>query len=288
LAKLIFGCGYLGGRVLQLWRAMGEKVYAVTRSESRAAVWSQQGIAPLVMDITRPLTVEPPADIETVLFAVGFDPQAGPSIREVYVDGLARVLAWLPANVERFIYISSTGVYGSFAGDWIDESSPCEPLREGGKACLAAEQLLAQSPFADGSIVLRLAGIYGPGRIPRAQDLLAGKPIEADPNGYLNLIHVADAAKIVLLADANRDVSNCLLVSDGRPVLRRDYYAELARLVGASEPQFIPPPASLPPKRGSADKRVNNALLMKELKPEFQCPDYRAGIADAVADWQSQ
>jgi nucleoside-diphosphate-sugar epimerase len=118
--------------------------------------------------------------------------------------------------------------------------------------------------------------------------LLAGKPIEADPNGYLNLIHVADAAKIVVLADANRDVSNCLLVLDGRPVLRRDYYAELARLVGAAEPQFIPPPATLPPKRGSADKRVNNALLIKELKPEFQFPDYRAGLADAVADWQSQ
>jgi nucleoside-diphosphate-sugar epimerase len=282
MAKLIVGCGYLGDRVRQLWRAGGEKIYAVTRSPERAEQWSREGTRPLVMDITTPLTVEPPADIETVLFAVGFDPQAGPSIREVYVNGLARVLAWLPATVQRFVYISSTGVYGSCAGEWIDESSPCEPLREGGKACLAAEQLLAPSPLAERSVILRLAGIYGPGRIPRASDLLAGKPIEAEPGGYLNLIHVADAARTVLLADENRQCSRCLLVADGHPVLRGEYYAELARLVGAPPPQFVSPPAGAPPKRGSADKRISNARLLTELKPNFEFPDYRAGLRDAV------
>jgi nucleoside-diphosphate-sugar epimerase len=286
LAKLIVGCGYLGDRVRQLWQAAGETVYAVTRSAERAEAWAGEDVKPLVTDITKPLTVQPPADIETVLFAVGFDPKAGTSIREVYVDGLARVLSWLPATLQRFIYISSTGVYGSFDGDWIDESSPCEPLREGGKACLAAEQLLASSPLADRAVILRLAGIYGPGRIPRAADLLAGKPIEAEPGGYLNLIHVADAARIVILAEEHRECSRCLLVSDGQPVLRGEYYAELARLVGAPPPQFVAPPIGGPPKRGSADKRINNARLLSELKPRFEFPDYRAGLADAVSDWK--
>jgi nucleoside-diphosphate-sugar epimerase len=288
LAKLIFGCGYLGERVLRLWRARGEKVYAVTRSADQAAQWQSEGTAPLVLDITKDLKEPPPNDVDTVLFAVGFDPHAGRSIREVYVDGLARVLAWLPSTVQRFVYISSTGVYGSFAGEWIDESSPCEPVREGGKACLEAEKLLAASPFGDRSIVLRLAGIYGPGRIPRASDLLAGKPIEAEPDGYLNLIHVEDAARIALLADQNRATSPCLLVSDGQPVRRREYYDELACLLGAPQPQFTPPPSTTPPRRSSADKRIRNDRLMKELQPQFQFPDYRAGLADAVADWRKR
>jgi len=284
--KLIVGCGYLGSRVLDLWLARGEQVYAMTRSPERAAQWAGRGIFPLVADIAEPLTIAPPPAIDTVLFAVGFDPQAGRAIREVYVDGLARVLAWLPITVQRFIYISSTGVYGSFAGEWIDEDAPCEPQREGGKACLAAEQLLSASPFADRGVVLRLAGIYGPGRIPRAKDLLDGKPLAASPTGYLNLIHVADAARIVLLAE-QKPTSRCLLVSDGVPVVRGEYYAELARILNAPPPQFAPN-ASEPPvaKRGSADKRISNARLLRELAPEFQFPDYRAGLADAVAAWK--
>jgi nucleoside-diphosphate-sugar epimerase len=286
LAKLIFGCGYLGERVLRRWRAAGEKVYAVTRSADRAAQWQREGIAPLVLDITQDLHEAAPNDVDTVLFAVGFDPKAGRSIREVYVEGLTSALAWLPPNVQRFIYISSTGVYGSFAGEWIDEASPCEPVREGGKACLEAERLLAASPFGDRSIVLRLAGIYGPGRIPRASDLIAGKPIDAELDGYLNLIHVEDAARIVLLADQNRATSPCLLVSDGHPVRRREYYEELAHLLGAPPPRFTPPAETSPPRRGAADKRIRNERLMKELQPQFRFPDYRAGLADAVADWR--
>ncbi|WP_425613776.1 SDR family oxidoreductase [Anatilimnocola sp. NA78] len=286
MAKLIFGCGYLGRRVLQLWQAAGEKVYAVTRSPERAAEWSRSGILPLVADITQPLTIAPPADVDTVLFAVGFDSQAGKSIHEVYVDGLARVIDWLPDSIQRFIYISSTGVYGSFAGDWIDESSPCEPKREGGKACLAAEQQLAASKFASRTVALRLAGIYGPDRIPRAKDLLAGKSIEAAPDGYLNLIQVVDAARIVLLAE-RKPTSPCLLVADGHPVIRGEYYAELARLLNAPPPQFAPAEAGAAmAKRGSADKRVNNSRLLAELSPQFEFPDYRAGLADAVELWK--
>jgi len=276
----------LGQRVLRLWRAAGEKVYAVTRSAERAVQWQREGTSPLVLDITEKITAAAPADVDTVLFAVGFDPHAGHSIREVYVDGLARVLAWLPSNIERFIYISSTGVYGSFAGEWIDESSPCEPVREGGKACLEAEKLLAASPFGDRSVALRLAGIYGPGRIPRVGDLRAGNPIEAEPDGYLNLIQVEDAARIVVLADQNRNTSQFLLVSDGHPIQRCEYYEELARLVNAPVPRFTAPPATTPPRRGSADKRIRNDRLLKELRPTFQFPDYRAGLADAVANWQ--
>ena len=292
MGKLIVGCGYLGRRVLSLWQAAaqetGEKIYVTTRSPERAEQLSRAGVTPLVLDVTQDLSLTPPADIDTVLFAVGFDAKAGRPIHEVYVEGLSRVIDWLPNSVRRFIYLSSTGVYGSFQGEWIDEDSPCEPVRDGGKACLAAERLLAASKFGRQSVALRLAGIYGPDRIPRGQDLLAGKPLEADPSGYLNLIHVQDAARIVLLAEQN-PTSACLLVSDGKPVVRGEYYNELARLLGAPPPQFTQLAGGMPTnRRGSADKRVSNAKLMKELAPTFEFPDYRAGLADAVAQAKTQ
>ena len=89
------------------------------------------------------------------------------------------VLAALPSDVGRFIYISTTGVYGNAGGEWVDEDTPPDPQRDGGRASLAAEQVLAASPLADRGVVLRLAGIYGPGRIPFLDKLRAGEPIPA-------------------------------------------------------------------------------------------------------------
>lgn len=285
MKKLIFGCGYLGSRVARLWRQQGHEVLAVTRSPSKAAALAAAAITPLVADLCQPDTLAPIAqlgEIETVLFAVGFDRASGKSIREVYAGGVARVLQALPA-VSRFIYISSTGVYGQAAGDVVDETSPCDPIREGGQACLAAEKLLRQSHLADRTIVLRLAGIYGPDRIPRAKELQAGRPIAAPASGYLNLIHVDDAAQIVLLAEAKASPPKLYCVSDGQPVLRAEYYTELARLIGAPPPQFSDPPADSPAaQRAASDKQVSNARLMSELSPRLLYPSYREGLQAIV------
>ena len=107
----------------------------------------------------------------------------------------------------RFIYISTTGVYGPASGEWIDETTPPDPQRDGGRASLAAERALAASPFAARGVILRLAGIYGPGRVPFIEELCAGEPIPAPTTGYLNLIHVDDAAETVLAADSKATVS---------------------------------------------------------------------------------
>ena len=289
MAKLIFGCGYLGSRVADLWRAAGDEVYAVTRSAQRAASFASAGLKPIVADLTAASELPIPQEVRTVLFAVGYDRAGGPSIGEVYVGGLERALAALPASIRRFVYISSTGVYGHVTGSEVDESSPCHPTREGGRACLAAEQLLRASRFADKAIILRLAGIYGPGRIPRSQDLLAGRPIDAPAAGWLNLIHVEDAAGIVLLAERHAQLPRLYVVSDGQPVQRGDYYRELGRLVNAPPPQFVePPPASPAAERAASDKRVNPRLMMTELSPTLRYPSYREGLAAIVCSQEDQ
>jgi nucleoside-diphosphate-sugar epimerase len=283
MAKLIFGCGYLGRRVAGLWRAKGATVFAVTRSAARAADLAASGIEPLVADLTMASQLKIPQDVRTVLFAVGFDRSGTASIDDVYVGGLARALESLPETVERFLYISSTGVYGKVTSGEVDETSPCEPTREGGRATLAAEELLRASKFADRAIILRLAGLYGPGRIPRAKDLVAGRPIDAPADGWLNLIHVDDAARIVLLAEDRCQPPRTYVVSDGHPVQRRAYYDELARQLGAPPPRFVEPPVDSPAaSRAASNKRVNPQRLFAELSPRLQYPSCREGLAAIV------
>ncbi|MFT7641811.1 MAG: nucleoside-diphosphate-sugar epimerase, partial [Pirellulaceae bacterium] len=233
MSKLVVGCGYLGHRVARLWKDKGHHVHVVTRNADRAKNLEKEGFDPLVVDITNPNNVTWP-NAETVLFAVGFDHRKYQSIDDVFVDGLKNVVSALPSP-QRFIYISSTGVYGQTDGDWVDEDSPCDPARPGGKACLAAEQILGEIDWKQAVTVLRLAGIYGPDRVPRQADIRNGFPIPGS-SGYLNLIHVDDAASIVVTVGEHPSPANHYVVSDGQPVLRNDYYSELARLLEAPEP----------------------------------------------------
>ncbi len=287
--KLVVGCGYLGQRAARLWRDANEVVFVVTRSGIRAEALLRNGYYPLVADVTEPATLARLSTmiqhVDTVLYAVGFDRAAGPAMHDVYVEGLKHVLAALPASTRRIIYISSTGVYAQNDGSWIDEQSPCEPTREGGRVCLEAEQVLSQHPHGQRAIVLRLAGIYGPGRIPRSADLLAGNPVTASPDGYLNLIHVDDAARIILAIEQQAVPPTTYLVSDGQPVLRREYYQALAQLLNAPEPIFAPSESSdFSARRGNTDKRASNAKLRGEVQFEFAYPSYREGLAAIVRD----
>ena len=305
--KLLFGCGYLGSRVAALWQAAGEQVTIVTRSATKADQFRNAGYAALVADVCEPATLTDLPPAETVLFAVGYDRRSATarSIHDVYAEGVRNVLeavgkqergdartesvSRLPSSVPCFLYVSSTGVYGDAEGDWVDEATPCRPLREGGKACLDAEQAVADHPLGARSVVLRLAGIYGPDRIPRAEALRRGEPIDAPADGFLNLIHVDDAARIVLeverLGHAKKiPTPRTYCVADGHPGLRRDYYAELARLLDAPPPRFVEPAAASPAAlRAGADKRISNARLVREVAPTFAYPSFREGLAAIVS-----
>jgi nucleoside-diphosphate-sugar epimerase len=291
MTKLVFGCGYLGERVARRWQQAGHEVVVVTRSPTRAAEFQHSGFATVVADITQPGSLRNLPNAETVLFAVGFDRKsdvAGPTIENVYAGGVRNVLTVVHPSVERFIYISTTGVYGVGEGEWVDEITPVDPQREGGQASLAAEQTLAASPLADRSIILRLAGIYGPARVPFLDELRRGAPIPAATNGFLNLIHVDDAAEVVVAADhpnqanmSTRQVGpRVYCVSDGEPVERGAYYSEVARMIGAAPPRFVEPDPNSPRAlRARNSRRVSNLRMLAELHVTLKYPDYRAGLA---------
>lgn len=235
-------------------------------------------------DITNPESLGRLPQTDTVLFAVGFDRSVGKSIEEVYVIGLKNVMDQLPDNGQRFIYISSTGVYGQGNGEWVDESSACEPIRVGGKACLAAEQVLQESKFGPQSVILRLAGIYGAKRVPRRKDIVDKKSLTAATGGYLNLIHVEDAAEIVLAANQSDNVPSLYLVADGHPIPRLEYYRELGRRLGVPDLQITEAdPDSPASQRARASKRVRADKMRRELNVQLEFEDFRQGLAASLA-----
>jgi nucleoside-diphosphate-sugar epimerase len=285
MRRLIIGCGYLGRRVASRWIASGDDVFALTRSARNAEQLSQLEVSPILGDVTSSASLKSLPECDTVLHAVGFDRSAAATKREVYVDGLSKVLDRMAARCDQFIHISSTSVYGQQDGEWVDEESPCEAKNESGEICIAAEQLVLDR-FADDSTpacgtILRLSGIYGPDRLlSRIDALKKAQPLPGPEDGWLNLIHVDDAAQTITTFADSMASGSVYLVSDDRPVLRSDYYRLLAKLVGAPEPVFDSE-AVARHSRG-INKRCRNRKLREELGVELQYPDIKSGLAHAV------
>lgn len=280
--RLIFGCGYLGSRVAKRWLEAGDNVYSLTRSSSRADEMKSLGFLPIIADITNPLTLTDLPAAETVLFAVGMDRTKYDDIRMVYVDGLQNVLDHIWSQTAHFIYVSSTGVFGDFGGQWIDENSPTEPAREGGKACLEAERLINSSRFGARATILRFAGIYGPGRVPTRQLIESKQWKKLSANGYLNLIYVDDGARIIDQISNLPPTGETFIVSDGHPPLRRDYYEFIANHFGLSEIPWEQAEATPENSRSGSDKRVSNQKLVDRFNVDFEFSDYKAGLSQAL------
>lgn len=285
MRRLIIGCGYLGRRVASRWIAGGDEVFALTRSEQNAAALRELGLSPILGDVTDVASLKTLPDCDTVLHAVGFDRSASASKREVYVDGLSNVLDQLAGRCRRFIQISSTSVYGQQAGEWVDEDSPAESQTESGEICRAAERLVldqfSNSETQGQGAVLRLSGIYGPDRLlSRIDALKNAQPLPGPEGGWLNLIHVDDAAEVVTTCAEAKSLDSSYLVSDDRPILRGEYYRLLAKLVGAPEPIFDPDTVARH-SRG-INKRCRNRKLREQLGVQLRYSDIESGLAHAV------
>ncbi len=294
MTRLLFGCGYLGERVARRWRDMGAQVTLVTRSAAKAEQFRRQGYQAFVADITRPETLRELPDAEIVLFCVGFDCSTRDTIHHVYAGGMRHVLSRLPSTTTgRILYISTTGVYAPAEDSetrkaWVDEHQPTRPHRASAQASLAAERQLAGHPLGRRAVILRMAGLYGPGRIAHLEKIRAGQPLAVPQAGWLNLIHVDDGASAVLAAGAwSASISQgpeLFNVADGHPVVRGDYYREVARQVGAPAPRFTTPNADLPATaRAATSKRISNEKLRGTLGVKLAYPSYREGLAAMLA-----
>lgn len=233
----------------------------------------------LVGDVTRPETLTQLADIapQILVYCVAASEQTDDSYRTHYVDGLRNVLAALKpaASLKHVFFVSSTRVYGQASEALLDETEPAQPSDFGGQRLLEAEQLLEELPC--GHTVLRLSGIYGPGR--RYLLNMAADPARWPPrNVWTNRIHRVDAATFIAwlvrqVANGGA-VANCYIVTDSQPVPQHEVLQWLAAKMGcAVDPARVSPP--------SGGKRLSNARM---LSTGFRLcyPDYQAGYGSLL------
>ena len=305
--RLIVGCGYVGLRAAQQWLSLGDRVLTVTRSADKAASLSQQGIEAKVWDWHHPLsaTSSPaihlahdawvPRDLvfDSVLIAVSHAPVPGVAPEHAHVRGLEHLSGWLnPADAPtRWVYLSTTGVFaGTTSGEWVDETSAVGPTRPGSIAALEGERWIESRVPQSRRVVLRPAGIYGPGRVPNVEPIRTSTPMSVDPNSFLNLVHVDDLVGIIVAATQAPTASPLYCVSDGNSPMRQDYYEWIAQLGGWPSPKFAsqstPTESSstaaphLPRVRARSDsnKRIDCHRLRTEIDYCFQYPSYREGL----------
>lgn len=264
---LVFGCGYLGRRVAARWRKRGRSVAAVTRG--RAAELEAAGIAPIVADVLDPASLGGLPSACTILYAVAVP-------RPSTVIGVTNALAALSraSPQAKLLFVSTTSVYGQTDGGEVDEDSPTEPREEAGRVALEAEAVVRSA--WPGAVVLRFAGLYGPGRWLSEAAIRGGDILPGDGERWLNLIHGDDGADAVLAAEARGEPDRTYIVSDGSPIRRREYYSALAEALAAPAPRFAGTAT------GEPNRRLSSQRLRTELGVAPRYPDCRAGIREGL------
>ena len=273
MTVLIAGCGDLGTEAGLRFAAAGFPVLGWRRSAEKIP-------APLTgqsADLTGPLPVIP-ADTEIVVISTAAGERTEAAYRSAYVDGTANVLDALERDgvqPRRILFVSSTAVYGDAEGGWLDEDSPTAPASVTGAVIREAEDLLhARRPDA---VVLRLAGIYGPGRTRLIDQVRSGAP-DPGPGQLTNRIHRDDAAAaIVHLTTATAEPAPLYLGVDDEPVEQRDVLAFLAGELGTSLSAGEPGKSS----RGG-NRRLSNARL-GSTGFSFAYPTFREGYRAVLA-----
>lgn len=276
---LVVGAGDVGLLAAQKLAQSGFDVVALRRS----LVDMPKGVTLLRADITDADSLLALADyrFDYVVVTTAAGSRDETIYRRVYVDGLRNVLAQLAKQavpLQRIVLASSTGVYGQSQGEWVDETSATEPAEFSGRIQLEAEQVARDTGVA--TTVVRLGGIYGPGRERLIRQVRAGEFCAQEPPHYTNRIFRDDAARLlaflVTRAQQELDIADCYIGVDSEPATLYEVQAYLAAKMG-----IIMRAGSEAPGRGS--KRCRNALILRT-GFKFHYPNYRIGYGAMLAN----
>lgn len=273
---LVAGCGYVGTRLAERLLDDGVRVWGLKRDPSTLPL----GVGAVAADVTDPPTLDGlPAGLDAVVYAVSPSGRTEGAYRAAYVDGLANLLDALD-GAPRLVLVSSTGVYGQTDGRWVDESTSEEPADATAEAVLAGEAL-ARERGAPG-IVLRLGGIYGPGRTWTIDRVVSGDAPCMAPDLYTNRIHRGDAAGAARHLLTLDDPAGLYLGVDREPAALREVYAWIARRAGAPDPcEGVAPENVRTEGRRGANKRCSSDRLV-QAGYDFEYPTFRDGYAPLV------
>lgn len=289
MTVLLAGCGDLGTEAGLRFAAAGHRVVGWRRSPGKLPT----AIEGAAVDLTSGELPPVPADTTAVVVAIAADSPTESAYRAAYVDGLARVLDAVAASgepVRRVLFVSSTAVYGDADGGWVDETTTPTPGGFSGRIIREAEDLLYTRLRGTGvtPVVLRLGGIYGPGRTRLIDQVRSGNATVPAESRFTNRIHRDDAAAaIVHLCTMAAEPAPVYLGVDNEPAELGEVLRFLARELGLPEPGPTEPASGAAgagggePSRGG-NKRVSNALL-RGTGFEFEYPSFREGYRAILA-----
>jgi nucleoside-diphosphate-sugar epimerase len=312
MTVLLAGCGDLGTEAGLRFASAGHRVVGWRRSPEKLPAAIEGVVADLSSGGLPPL----PADTTAVVVALAADAPTEDAYRAAYVDGLANVLdAVLAArgsggqgsggqgssggganSVRRVLFVSSTAVYGDAGGGWVDESTTAAPGGFSGRILREAEELLCSRLRGTGitPVVLRLGGIYGPGRTRLIDQVRGGTATVPAESRFTNRIHRDDAAAaIVHLCGMDAVPGPLYLGVDNDPAELGEVLRFLAAELGLSQPPSTSGSggsaargseagsAGGEPSRGG-NKRCTNALL-RGTGFEFEYPSFREGYRAILA-----
>jgi nucleoside-diphosphate-sugar epimerase len=281
---LIVGCGAIGRRVAALLPASRFDVTGVVRSDASRERLAMAGVRAVCLDLDQP---EPGIDQwcrnADVYYFAPPSPAGQQDLRmRAFLDTLRAEM-----SIRRIVYISTSAVYGDCQGAWITETQPLNPATHRGHRRQDAEQQLLDWCQARATqwIILRVPGIYGPGKLP-LERLRKGTPVLCEQDSpYTNRIHADDLASICVAAMHSSIFNTVYNVSDGQPGNMTDYFFRVADAAGLPRPpvvnreeaQTVLSPGMLSFLQDS--RRMDNRKLLTELGIELQYPDLAAGLA---------
>ncbi len=272
MSLLIVGYGYLGRRVAHWAAGRPGEIRALVRDPAAGSAAPFRGVDPVPGDLDHQdsLAALPTAGASVLYLA----PPPDTGTCDPRMERFCRAAAGdrRPAKV---VYISTTGVYGDCGGAWIDESTPPRPGTDRARRRLAAEQTLVSWGRKERVpvVILRVAGIYGPGRLPLAA-LGANRPV-LDPadSPWTNRIHVDDLARVCLAALERGADGDLLNVCDGEPGTMTDYFFAVADAFGLPRPPLV--------SRAEAARLLSPAMLSyldESRRLDCRCLRERLGV----------
>ena len=273
---LIAGCGYVGQAAADLYHAAGWAVEGWTRSAESVATLSAKPYPICEVDISRRAKVaERRKTFDAVIHCASSSGGDAEMYRQVYLDGARNLLETFPGS--KLLITSSTSVYAQRDGSWVTEESETKPTRETSQILLETER----SVLANGGIIARLAGIYGPGRSALLTKFVEGTAIiDAENDRFVNQVHRDDiAAALFLLLSRKAEGAQIYNVVDDQPILQSECYRWLAQRLNRPLPSIGR--STQERKRGDSNKRVSNANL-RALGWTPRYPKFADGMEESV------
>jgi len=284
---LIVGCGYVGLPLGAELVRQGHEVFGVRRSVENAADLTAAGIKPLAADITKPADLANlPGPFDWVVNCVSSNKGGVEEYRQIYLEGTRNLIAWLAtAPPRKFVYTSSTSVYGQTDASQVKESSPTEPASETGRLLVETENLLLNAAKEKKlpAVVLRVAGIYGPERGHLFLQYLKNEArIPGQGERFINMIHRDDLIGVIIAALKNGRPGEIYNTVDDEPIAMIHFFRWLSETLGKWMPPFATEEENAQRKRGLTNKKVQNRRLKMELGYQFKYPNFRKGYTAEI------